>query len=565
MADIANVNLLFLRRFRGISPLSRYAVQPDSSLLVAVPDEMEARTSHIARVDPTGRSRVLDTFNVETLRKIEIGAQAAHFLGTTEDDLYLFKETRKSRFLPDRRVSYTDVALAEDGSRFVCAFCDLMQSVSTLALGEAGGRLLWHKDLTFEVRRVALSRSGEYLAVAGGGGEVVIFDATRRTVLTHRQESPIEALATLGPERTAFACRGDADNTGGVGCIGQDGGLLWFTELLGQPIELAISASGGVVALLATDTTAGRLVFLSEDGLPVWDIDYDEARPTGLSLSPDGTQVAVTLRDGTLALYELQLSSRLSLLSNEIALSEARRTVESGNLGAALKLLRERLEDAPGDLECAELLRETLQTFTTCMLHEAQAAEAMGDWEAADTSLTLAQSEAPYDAALAAEHAALRTRWYTDALVRGKAALAREDAPASEALFLEAIGADPLQHEAREVLVEARKAAASSAIERGKQLLAVGEPTAALAALLEARQRGATDAESAELLRTARIAEAIALGNRLYTDRQYAAALFQFKKVLRLDPRNQEALQKVGYAQNFLSDSQLSERFTRLE
>jgi hypothetical protein len=120
MADIANVNLLFLRRIRGISPLSRYAVQSDSTLLVAVPDEMEARTGHIARFDSAGRSRVLETFNVETLRKVEIGAQAAHFLGTTEDDLYLFKESRKSRFLPDRRVSYTDVALAEDGSRFVC-------------------------------------------------------------------------------------------------------------------------------------------------------------------------------------------------------------------------------------------------------------------------------------------------------------------------------------------------------------------------------------------------------------------------------------------------------------
>ncbi|MGC4046892.1 MAG: hypothetical protein QM758_24115 [Armatimonas sp.] len=565
MADIANVNLLFLRRLRGISPLSRYAVQPDGSLLVAVPDEMEARTSHIARIDSVGRSRVLDTFNVETLRKIEIGAQAERFLGTTEDDLYLFKESRKSRFLPDRRVSYTDVALAEDGSRFVCAFCDLMQSVSTLALGESGGRLLWHKDLNFEVRRVALSRSGEYLAVAGTSGEVVVLDSTRRTVLTHRQESAIEALATLGPERTAFACRGDDDNTGGVGCIGPDGGLLWFTELLGQPIELAMSATGGVVALLATDTTAGRLVFLSEDGLPVWDIDYDEARPTGLSLSPDGTQVAVTLRDGTLALYELQLSARLSLLSNEIALAEATRTVESGNLGAALRQLRERLADAPGDIECADLFAQTLTEFTTRMHHEAQAAEAVGDWSAADEALEHAQSEAPYNAALATERAALHTRWYTDALARGRTALSHGDAPAAEALFLEAITADPVQRGAREALAEARINAAKAAIERGRQLLAVGEPSAALVAFLEARHRGATDTESAELLRTARIAEALMLGNRLYSDRQYAAALFQFKKVLRLDPRNQEAVQKVGYAQNFLSDSQLSERFTRLE
>jgi hypothetical protein len=35
--------------------------------------------------------------------------------------------------------------------------------------------------------------------------------------------------------------------------------------------------------------------------------------------------------------------------------------------------------------------------------------------------------------------------------------------------------------------------------------------------------------------------------------------------VLRLDPGNAEAAQKIGYAQNFLQDRDLSERFTRLE
>ncbi len=63
----------------------------------------------------------------------------------------------------------------------------------------------------------------------------------------------------------------------------------------------------------------------------------------------------------------------------------------------------------------------------------------------------------------------------------------------------------------------------------------------------------------------ARVGEALALGNQLYADRQYAAAVFQFKKVLRLDPASVEATQKVRYAQNFLQDTQLNDRFTRLE
>jgi tetratricopeptide (TPR) repeat protein len=562
MADIANVNLLFLRRIRGIAPLSRFALQSDGTLFVSVPDEMEPRTAHIARYEETGRSRLLHSYQVETLRKTEIGVGATHFLGTTEDDLYLFNEGKKSRFQPDRRVSFTDVALAENGARFVCAFCDLMQSVSTLALGETGGRLLWHKDIAFEVTRVALTRSGEFLAVAGAGGEIALYDAARHVVLNHRQDDRIDAIATLGPERTAFACRGDGESTGGVGCVGPDGRLLWFTELLGQPVELAIAGGGIVAVLLATDTHAGRLVFLSEDGLPLWDIDYDEARPTGLSLSPDARRVAVTLRDGTLALYELQLAERLSLLSDEIALAEARRTIESGNLDGALKLLRGRLIDAPGDLGCAALLARTLTRRLENLRAEAQQAEAVGDWRAADAVLERAQALAPLDAALTAERAALRTRWKQAALDSARKSPTPEQA---EAHLLEAIEADPLANDARAALVLAREQAARDAVQRGRQLLAIGEASEALKVLIEARRRGATGNEADDLLRTARVGEALSLGNQLYNDRQWAAALFQYKKVLRLDPRHEEARQKVGYAQNFLADNTLSERFTRLE
>ncbi len=565
MADIDNVNLLFLRRVRGIAPLSRFAVGLSGSLAAAVPDELEVRTSHIARFEGNGRSKIQATFSVETLRKVEIAADLTHYLGTTEDDLYLFRDGKKSRFLPDRRVSYTDVALAEDGSRFICAFCDMMQSVSTIALGERTGRLLWHKDIGFEVSRVALTRSGEFLAVAGQGGELHLMDGSRKTIYTHRQDAPIAAVATLGPDRTVFACSGDDENTGGVGCVGPGGGLLWFTELLGEPIELALSDAGTIAVLLATDVSSGRLIFLSDDGLPVWDFDFDEARPSGLSVSADGSHAAVTLKDGTLALYELHLSERLSTLSDAVALSEARHTIDSGNLIGAVRLLRGRLIEAPSDLGCAALLTETLTALTARLTIEAQSAEAVGDWCAADASFSQALDESPFDPKLPAERAALRQRWHRSAVAEGRRALAAGNAPAAERAFLEAIEADPLQTEARSALGEARASAATFAIEAGKRHLALGETADALRALTEARRRGATDTETGDILRQARVADALSLGNTLYNDRQYAAALFQFKKVLRLDPRNAEALQKVGYAQNFLSDNQLSERFTRLE
>ncbi|MBC8104771.1 MAG: tetratricopeptide repeat protein, partial [Cytophagales bacterium] len=112
---------------------------------------------------------------------------------------------------------------------------------------------------------------------------------------------------------------------------------------------------------------------------------------------------------------------------------------------------------------------------------------------------------------------------------------------------------------------DARHAAAEGALALGRSLIAVGSFTEAIAALTEAQQRGASGPEVTGLLRAARVGEALSLGNRLYQDRQYATALFQFKKALRLDPDNADALQKISYSQNFLQDTQLNDRFTRLE
>src|SRR5437764_1080671 len=136
MAEITNVNLLFLRKARGVAPLSRYAAFDDGSLIASVPDEMEVRTFHIVRFDPQGRSQIQETYSVETLRRTEIAQNGSAYAGTTDDDLYLFKERRKSRFLPDRRASYADIALGVSGQRFAAAFSDLLASGYALALGD---------------------------------------------------------------------------------------------------------------------------------------------------------------------------------------------------------------------------------------------------------------------------------------------------------------------------------------------------------------------------------------------------------------------------------------------
>ena len=561
MSDITNVNLLWQRKARGAAALARFAAQDDGTLLVSVPDELEARTFHIARFDPNGRSQVLETYNVETLRKTEIGSSGSAFVGVTDDDFYLFREKRKSRFLADRRASYTDLALSANGQRFAAALCDLLLSGNTIALGDIGGRLLWTKDVTFPIARLAVDREARRIAVAGESGDLLMLDAARDTLWTHRAEAALTAVATSdAADRTVFA------GGGGVGVVDGEGRLVWFTPLPGDIIEVAIDAEGRTAAALTRlDQSAGRLYFLSGEGLPTWDIEFDEARPTGLSLSADGQHAAVSLRDGTLAVYRLEYGERLAGAATDQVLGEARAALDAGNARQAAELLRARLLAVPSDVSACEALSRALSELRRRAFHAAETAEAVQDFVGADTHLAELLAASALDAEATALRTALRARWAAFAFAAGRAALERGDGAAAEARFLETIEADPLHTEARAALAHARQSASAGALQRGKDLLAAGRFTDAIAALAEAQTRGATGPEVTALLREARTGEALALGNKLYQDRQYAAALFQFKKVLRFDPANAEALQKVGYAQNLLQDRDLNERFTRLE
>jgi tetratricopeptide (TPR) repeat protein len=566
MADITNVNLVFLRKARGLAPLSRYAMQDDGTILVSVPDELEVRTFHLVRFSEQGRSRITQTYNVETLRKTEVVPDGSAFVGSTDDDLYLFLKERKTRFLPDRRASYTDLSLGVESGRFGVAFSDLLGAGHSVAMGELGGRLLWTKDIAFPINRVCLDRTAKFLAIAGESGDLILVDHTRKTVWNHRQEVPLLAIATAGPQRTAFATGGPTVEAGGIGLVGGDGTLLWFTELVGTPVELAVDATGHTLAvLLALDHSSGRLVFLSEDGLPLWDIDFEDSRPTGISVSPSGRFVAVSLRDGTLVTYELTFGERMASLSEEASLAEARQFQDRGNVSAAAEVLRARLESVPSDTRACELLVKVLEELRQRALSAAQTAEAVADFSGADGHLIAAQQDLTHDPRLAEARTALRLRWYQTKLLEANTALTSGNTEAAEAAFLEAIQADPLATEARTQLAEARYAGAEEALQRGQMLLRQGDATGALLAFTEARQKGAAGPELSEKVRQARVVEAMALGNALYQDQQYAAALFQYKKALRLDPENGEALQKLRYAQNFLQDTQLSDRFSRLE
>ena len=110
-----DVNWRWHSRYRGLLPLSPHAVADDGGLLFARPDELHTRQYQVFEVRD-GIVTEHETLVVETVRQLPLTPHAPIRIGVTDDNLYLFREGRKSRFMAERRVSYLSVALAREGA-----------------------------------------------------------------------------------------------------------------------------------------------------------------------------------------------------------------------------------------------------------------------------------------------------------------------------------------------------------------------------------------------------------------------------------------------------------------
>ncbi len=567
--EITNVNLRFVRKAKGVAAVSPYALQDDGTFVVAAPDAHELRTFHLAQYDASGKARLRETFSVETLRKTLVaGGETPSTIGITDDDLYLFQNGRKGRFLPDRRVTYIDATLDAGGKRFGCAFSDMLASGYSVALGEApSGRLLWTKDIPFAVASVAISPEGNYLAVGGETGDVLVLDTSRATVTRfHDDGGAIITVAVTNDGTTFFGTKN------GISRVNSTGERAWHAPVWGAPAQIAISESGNLVAAISRrDDVSGRLVFLDGDagGSPLWDIDFDESRPTGISLSPQGAFCAVSLRDGSLFLYqaEIDAEARVGIGADSVApvLAEIETLRQRGDFLAALSTLRAHLNATPSDTDAGRLLGEILPESRAAFLARALEREATGDFTGADAALVDALQAEPQSVEIAQSQRDLRRRWANAHRNAGQDAQAQNDWEAARAFYRSSLRADETQTDVRAHLSEVEIAASQTAIDTARVLIGRGAWADAIEILTELQKQNLTGLTITELLREARKGEALALGLALYGDRQYPAALFQFKKVLRLQPDHREAQQKIAYIQNFLSDTQISDRFGRLE
>ncbi len=569
MASIRNVNLVWEMKHRGVCSPSAFALSDIGTLALSTPRPLEARAYDFTLYDAGGASDVRWGFTVETLQKMET-SQSDNCVGMTSDDLYLFCNRSKSRFLSDRHINYIDASLSHDGQRLAAAFSDLAGASFAVAYGDISGRVIWLEEFEFQPTAVSISGNGMRIAIGCETGNLTLLDSARREVWVFELNSSIKALAcSTDGQRIAYA----ADN-GSIGLIGGDGVRIWESAVNGTVTHLALSGDGNVCAVLTSNPDdvmgAGVVHCLMADGGEGWQHET-ERRSTGVSLSSNGKYLAVGSRDGYATLYELSLSEQTDSPGAEFTdavRAQARKQVASGELAEACKSLWTALSNSPGDVELHQEYLATKKSWHESASIKGEEAMAMGEPKTAIRVFSEMLEEDPLcsDAA-----ASLR-----------RARCARSQQLLEEANSAEAIGDLGV---AENALRQAAAVALPDNADPRVHLAAFfGRRAATLDALAELQRSQGNDAEALSSLMTAQSLSPVAtrlktitdlqieiefeIGMAAYDNREYNQAVFQFKKVLRLNKNHAEANRRLEFARRFAQDrttESLQDRFSRLE
>ena len=565
MTGIRTVNLLWERKARGSYPASPYALEDEGTLARALPRPLEPRACDLARVAPNGTVENRGFFSAETLMKLDIAGDGTAALGMTSDDIYLFRDGGKTRFLGEHQYNYLDAALDRGGQTFAVSYCDIAGTHFGMACGSLSGRVAWQRESESAVTALAVSRDGKFIVYGAEDGAVTLISAGMSDLWTFEQPEPIRAMACS--EDAAFTAYGTAD--GAVGLIDSGGARLWETRFPGEIVALALSGDGGLCAVIVHPKDSGegaKLACLTDNGQIGWEYNT-EKRLLRVSVSANGRYVATGSRDGTAAVYEIVPSELTggviaATLQNKEELRAAA-LERNGDLRGAMQVLREALNANPAnDALCAQLntllvlwrVEQEKRFNVLFAAQESTAAIEMAErWFADDPR---------YPQALISFNCAMEQR--ANRLLITAKTLNSEQA---EAALLQALTYDFYSVETRHLLRELHLRRAADADADAEKLAANGELEGAISAW-ERAQSVLPTTERAKKITKAQTAAEYAQGLALYNEKRYEQAIFQFRKALARDPNHSDAKRYLNFAQKFAqnpADDAQNDRFNFLE
>jgi outer membrane protein assembly factor BamB len=564
-----NVNWRWHARFRGLLPLSPHALADDGTLFLVRPDELEARTYEVLHAGADGAVKEQESLTVETVRRMALTAEAPLRIGVTDDDLYLFREGRKSRFLPQRRVSYLDVALARGGAFFAAAFTDMMFSGQTLCLADETGKTLWTKDMDAPIGVVAIAPEGRAVAAGLESGELLVFDAGRAPLWGAALAEPIIAVALgeSGSRREGGRCVA-ATASGAVLAI-EDGDVVWRADLVSGvaltpgEVVIATGAQGALTAVGGGDDGSGWLVLLDAEGQAAWEHETT-ARVTGVALSPSGALLALSQADGAVLLFEIENLPSASARRPAEEFQRALAARDAGQTAEAREALLRALEADPGHLAACDALIALDEATHAAALAEADRRLEEGRFAEALAALGAARAVAPADPELPQRWAGVLEAAETRLTAEAAAAEAAGDPETAAARWRALLQLDPKRRRAREEVARLNRLVADRWAQEGEAALAAGREEEGLAAWRRAQAAAPSDALAARL-RELEVQRFVRAGVALYGQQRFQEAAFQFRKALALQADHGEALRYLAYIGGTGPQSSLSERFSRLE
>jgi len=571
MFSIRTVNLIWQKKHRGIYAPSPFALADSGTLALATPRPLEPRTYDFTLHKPDGGVEVRWGFSAETLIKMEV-SHSEDCVGMTSDDLYLFRNRNKSRFLTDKHINYIDASLSSDGQRVAAAFSDLAGASFALAYGDISGRVIWLEEFDSPITAAAISRDGTRVAVGLESGALTLLDQERRDLWTFELEAPVRAIAcSSDAEKVGYAAEG-----GVVGLIGGGGARIWDAAINGDAVavSMALSGDGGLCAVLAAqsgDPSGGTTIYcFLQDGSDGWTHDTDR-KSTGITLSANGAFMAVGARDGTVSLFSIVPGEELSGESANAAdsiLAQARSLMEAREPVRACTILKAAIAANAADVTLYEEYIQIRELWYASSLDLGKQAMQAGDARSAIRTFAAMLEEDPLCTQAADLLREARAARAAELVETAELLEKSNDADGAEESLREAVAVAPMTFgKPRRMLAEflARRADATEALAESR--MREGDIPGALGALLAA-QSACPRPERSGRIRSLQTEVEFASGMKAYHAREYIQAVFQFKKVLRLDKSHAEAQRHLEFARRFSQDSStdtLQDRFSRLE